>query len=59
MDRRAFLAGTGAVLLVSPLATEPQQQGKVPRIGVFVGSSPETTQPIHGLCQGLRDSALR
>jgi len=33
MDRRTFLAGTGAVLLAAPLAAEGQQAGKVARIG--------------------------
>ena len=33
MDRRTFLAGTGAVLLAAPLAAEAQQAAKVPRIG--------------------------
>jgi len=37
MDRRAFLAGTGAVLLAAPLAAEAQQAGRVPRIG-FLGT---------------------
>ena len=45
MDRRAFLAGTGTVLLVAPLAVEAQQariyhvgflsQGSPPQLGVF------------------------
>jgi len=33
VQRRAFLAGTGAVLLAAPLAAEAQQAGKVWRIG--------------------------
>jgi hypothetical protein len=33
MDRRAFLAGTGGVLLVAPLAAEGQQGGKVCKVG--------------------------
>jgi hypothetical protein len=32
LDRRTFLAGTGAVLLATPLAGEAQQVGKVWRI---------------------------
>jgi len=32
IDRRTFLAGTGAVLLAAPLAAEAQQAGKVYRI---------------------------
>jgi putative ABC transport system substrate-binding protein len=35
VDRRAFLAGTGAVLLATPLAVEAQQTRKVPRIGLL------------------------
>src|SRR5215470_3832906 len=33
MDRRTFLAGTGAVLLSAPLTAEAQRAGKVSRIG--------------------------
>jgi len=33
MDRRTFLAGTGAVFLAAPLAAEAQQSAKVWRIG--------------------------
>jgi hypothetical protein len=36
MDRRTFLAGTGAVLLAAPLAAEAQEPGKRPRVG-FLG----------------------
>ncbi len=35
MERRAFIAGGGALLLTAPLATEAQQAGKVYRIGVL------------------------
>jgi hypothetical protein len=38
MERRTFLAGTGAVLLAAPLAAEAQQAGKVARIG-YLGTS--------------------
>jgi putative ABC transport system substrate-binding protein len=41
MDRRTFLAGTGAVLLATPIAAEAQQPGKVWRIG-WLGSQPPT-----------------
>src|SRR5882672_7355058 len=34
MDRRTFLAGTGAVILAAPLASEAQQAGKVGRVGI-------------------------
>ncbi len=30
MDRRAFLAGTGAALLAAPLANEVQRAGRIP-----------------------------
>jgi len=33
MDRRTFLAGSGAVLLAPPLAAEAQQAAKIARIG--------------------------
>jgi hypothetical protein len=39
IDRRTFLAGTGAVLLTTPLAAEAQQ-AKIPRIGVLSPGSP-------------------
>jgi putative ABC transport system substrate-binding protein len=39
IDRRTFLAGTGAVLLAAPLAVEAQPAGKVYRIGFLSGSS--------------------
>jgi hypothetical protein len=35
VDRRTFLAGTGAVLLTAPLSAEAQKQGKVYRIGML------------------------
>jgi putative ABC transport system substrate-binding protein len=35
IDRRAFLAGTGAVLLAAPLAAEAQPAAKVPRVGML------------------------
>jgi hypothetical protein len=37
IDRRTFLAGTGAVLLAAPLAAEGQQRS-VPRIGILAGA---------------------
>jgi ABC-type uncharacterized transport system substrate-binding protein len=39
IDRRTFLAGTGAVLLAAPLAAEGQQAGKVARV-VVLGLGP-------------------
>ena len=38
IDRRTFLAGTGAVLLAAPLAAEAQQTAKVARIGWLAGN---------------------
>jgi len=42
IDRRAFLAGTGAVLLGAPLAAEGQQRPVRARIAVFFSGSPQT-----------------
>ena len=54
MDRRTFLAGTGAVLLAAPLAGEAQQATKVPRIGFLrVGSPPPSY--INPFRKGLSD----
>ena len=39
MDRRTFLAGTGAVLLAAPLAAEAQQ-ARVYRVGVILQGGP-------------------
>lgn len=50
MNRRGFLAATAA-LLVTPLASEAQQAGKVRRIGVVVGGADFTDN----LRQGLRE----
>jgi len=38
VERRAFLTGTGSVLLAAPLAAEAEQAGKVWRIGVLLAS---------------------
>ena len=58
LDRRAFLAGTSAVLLAAPLGAEAQQAGKVVRIGYLVFSpleSPETRATLDAFRQGLRE----
>jgi putative ABC transport system substrate-binding protein len=56
MDRRAFLAGTGAVLLATPLAAEAQQARKVPRVGYLsVFSSSNPYPPSEAFWQGLHD----
>ena len=51
MDRRKFLAGTGAVLLAAPLAAEAQQAEKIARIG-WLGDIPGRPEAFR---QGLRD----
>ncbi len=41
MDRRAFLAGTGAVLLAAPCAAEAQKSEKKARVGILgIGTAP-------------------
>ena len=56
MDRRTFLAGTGAVLLASPFAVEAQPAGKVPRVGFLTAfSASDVPQWRAGFRQGLRD----
>jgi putative tryptophan/tyrosine transport system substrate-binding protein len=54
LDRRTFLAGTGAVLLAAPWASEAQQAAKVPRIGVL-GGTPAPHPLREAFLQGLRD----
>jgi putative ABC transport system substrate-binding protein len=54
VDRRTFLAGTGAVLLAAPLAAEGQQTRKVWRIGFLdPGSSPADLAVKGPFRQGL------
>jgi putative tryptophan/tyrosine transport system substrate-binding protein len=56
IDRRTFLAGTGAVLLAAPLAAEAQQAGKVWRIGFLAaGRSPASLAVKGPFRQGLHD----
>jgi putative ABC transport system substrate-binding protein len=56
IDRRTFLAGTGAVLLAAPLAADAQQAGKVPRIGFLGTTSPSDRPPLlDAFRQGLRE----
>jgi putative tryptophan/tyrosine transport system substrate-binding protein len=57
MDRRAFLAGTGGVLLAAPLAADAQQAGKVYRIGMLAAKvlpDPEFQALSDQFTQGLR-----
>jgi putative ABC transport system substrate-binding protein len=44
MNRRTFLAGTGAVLLAAPRAADGQKPGRVYRIGVLVQGSSATPE---------------
>ena len=55
IDRRTFLAGTGAVFIAAPLAARAQLAA-LPRLGVLVASSPETAAPsLRAFREGLRD----
>ena len=45
MDRRAFLAGTGAVLLAAPRAADAQPAGRVARVGVLASSTEANFEP--------------
>jgi putative ABC transport system substrate-binding protein len=57
IDRRTFLAGTGAVLLAGPLAAEAQQPARLPTIGFLGASTPSAmrdwvaafVERLHGL----------
>ena len=58
MHRRAFLAGTGAVLLTAPLVAQAQPAGRATRIGFLSPSSlhdPRTQTFVEAFRQGLRD----
>jgi len=62
VNRRMFLAGTGAVLFAAPLAAEAQPAGRVYRVGFMFTTSPVSEmagpEPVHplarALVQGLR-----
>jgi putative ABC transport system substrate-binding protein len=56
IDRRTFLAGTGAVLFAAPLAAEAQQAGTVHRIG-FLGNSTAAFEAnlVGPFSEGLRE----
>jgi ABC-type uncharacterized transport system substrate-binding protein len=54
-SRRAFLTGTGAVLLAAPLSTEAQQAGKVARIGYLTLNLAAALRLIEVFRHGLRD----
>ena len=55
MDRRRFLLTSLAGALAAPLAAEPQQAGKVYRVGFLAGISPTTTRLAEAFKQGLHE----
>ena len=57
IDRRTFLAGTGAALLAAPLAAEGQQAGKVYRVGILgeKASDPSEARLWQAFRLGLRE----
>jgi len=55
IDRRTFLAGTGAVLLAAPLAAEAQQAAKIARIGYLEANLAANPYLHEAFRQGLRD----
>jgi putative ABC transport system substrate-binding protein len=55
ISRRTFLAGTGALLLAAPLATEAQPAAKIARIGYLAGSLAARPHLREAFLQGLRD----
>jgi len=56
IDRRTFLAGTGAVLLAAPLTAEAQPTKKVWRIGFLSAGSSSANLAVTGpFRQGLHD----
>jgi putative ABC transport system substrate-binding protein len=55
IDRRTFLAGTGAVLLAAPLAAEAQQAAKIVRIGYLALDLTLSRHLQESFRQGLRD----
>jgi putative ABC transport system substrate-binding protein len=55
LDRRTFLAGSGAVLLAGSLTAQAQQAAKVYRIGVLSGSSAASSKSgMEQFREGLR-----
>src|SRR6266704_3046627 len=55
MDRRTFLAGTGAVGFAAPLAVQAQQAKKVWRIGFLAAGTAPTSLAKGPFRQGLPD----
>ena len=55
MERRTFLAGTGAVLFAAPLAAEAQQRGKVYQVGILSSANPRSAPIFQAFEQRLRE----
>src|SRR5258705_6143635 len=62
IDRRTFLAGSGAVLLAAPLAAEAQQKGKVPPIAFIYSNAteaslkdPQKSRYLRAFPEGMRE----
>ncbi len=52
---RALIVTLALGILVAPFVSTAEQPGKVPRIGVLTGLSPEGAPYIYGLREGLRE----
>ena len=55
IDRRTFLAGTGAVLLATPLAAQAQQAPKLPWIGFLRDGSAAAAPWVEAFRKELRE----
>ena len=59
MDRRAFMAGTGALVLAAPLVADAQPGGKVYRVGLVFTTAPVSEMvgpnPVHPLVRSFLD----
>jgi putative ABC transport system substrate-binding protein len=55
MDRRAFVVGTGTVLLAAPLAARAQLAEKPSRVGFLFYGAPGPSPELDAFRQGLRD----
>ena len=55
IDRRTFLAGTGAVILAAPLSVEAQQAPKIARIGWLGTQAAGGPHLLEAFRQGLRE----
>src|SRR5262249_28904172 len=55
MNRRTFLAGTGAVLLAGPIPAEAQRAAKTPRIGILGTNPPAASESVQAFRKGLQE----